>query len=472
MPIKKFPEHMKRWISQYYIRLTRYWMGLHRKDRKKIALGSGVIVLMLLLSFFMYYHNMAYAVKVDGKVVGIVREKEDFSKLVEAMQANLNRAYNKEIVLNQTIVYERTKAKKKELTDINALKNAVKEMMHFQVKAYGIKANGKVIAALPTKEEAQKVLDEIKKMYTGNPNAAYERVYFGEKVEIAEVVSEFYDLKTTEEALKLIQQGTDEIRVHEVQSGESLWTIAKKYGLRVEDLEKANPGINPEKLQLKQKINLLVPKPLLTVATVEKTRYEERIPREIVMENTSVLFQGEKKIKIEGKDGKREVVAEIVRHNGIEIERRILEEKIIAQPEKQVVLQGTKKKPLAVATGVLANPTRGKLTSRFGWRWGRKHEGIDIAAKIGTPIYAADGGKVVFSGVRSGYGKLVIIDHGNGTQTYYGHNSKNLVAVGDKVYKGQKIAEVGNTGRSTGPHLHFEVRKNGQPVNPLEYVRY
>ena len=116
-------------------------------------------------------------------------------------------------------------------------------------------------------------------------------------------------------------------------------------------------------------------------------------------------------------------------------------------------------------------PTRGRLTSRFGLRWGRLHKGIDIAARIGAPVYAADGGKVVFSGTQGAYGRIIVIDHGGGTQTAYAHNSKLLVSRGQRVHKGQKIAEVGNTGRSTGPHLHFEVRKNGSPVNPLKYVR-
>ncbi|MBN4069545.1 M23 family metallopeptidase, partial [bacterium AH-315-G05] len=107
-----------------------------------------------------------------------------------------------------------------------------------------------------------------------------------------------------------------------------------------------------------------------------------------------------------------------------------------------------------------------------GMRWGRRHEGIDIAAPIGTPIIAADGGVVTFAGRRGAYGKLVIINHENGFQTYYAHCNGFNVKVGERVHKGQKIATVGNTGRSTGPHVHFEVRKNGVPVNPLSFVNY
>ena len=98
------------------------------------------------------------------------------------------------------------------------------------------------------------------------------------------------------------------------------------------------------------------------------------------------------------------------------------------------------------------------------------HKGIDIAVPRGTPIYAADGGTVTYAGWMGGYGYLVIIDHGNGYQTYYGHNSKLLVNVGTKVYKGQQIAKMGSTGNSTGNHCHFEIRKYGTSVNPLNYL--
>lgn len=122
-------------------------------------------------------------------------------------------------------------------------------------------------------------------------------------------------------------------------------------------------------------------------------------------------------------------------------------------------------------------PTYGRLTSRFGLRRnplgrGRQfHEGIDIANSKGTDIVASAKGIVVFSGYKSGYGRTIIIDHENGYKTLYAHNSSLLVSFGDRVEKGQVIAKMGSTGRSTGSHLHFEVHKDGNPINPLSILK-
>ncbi len=115
-------------------------------------------------------------------------------------------------------------------------------------------------------------------------------------------------------------------------------------------------------------------------------------------------------------------------------------------------------------------PVNGPVTSGFGMRWGRMHEGIDIAAGSGTPIRAAAAGRVVYAGWMSGYGNLVAIDHGGGVSTAYGHQSSIAVGNGQIVSQGQTIGDVGCTGHCFGPHLHFEVRINGSPVDPLGYL--
>lgn len=119
---------------------------------------------------------------------------------------------------------------------------------------------------------------------------------------------------------------------------------------------------------------------------------------------------------------------------------------------------------------ILSKPVQGTVSSRFGSRSLGNHKGLDIAAKTGAPIHAASKGTVKFTGWYGGYGNLIIISHGNGVETYYGHCNKIYVSEGKEVTKDTLIGEVGSTGRSTGPHLHLEVRINGVPQNPQKYL--
>jgi murein DD-endopeptidase MepM/ murein hydrolase activator NlpD len=123
-----------------------------------------------------------------------------------------------------------------------------------------------------------------------------------------------------------------------------------------------------------------------------------------------------------------------------------------------------------VSSSGLAWPVSAPITSPFGSRWGRMHEGIDLGAAYGTPIAAAGSGVVIYCGWMEGYGNLTVIDHGNGLATAYGHQSRIAVSCNQQVSQGQIIGYVGSTGHSTGPHLHFEVRVNGSPVDPLGYL--
>lgn len=143
--------------------------------------------------------------------------------------------------------------------------------------------------------------------------------------------------------------------------------------------------------------------------------------------------------------------------------------------ELQTELEEKQEKDSKTVNGIYLAcvPVTGRITSRFGANESVRdhtHKGIDIGAAGGTPIYAAAGGTITYSGWESGYGYLVIIDHGNGVETYYGHCSKLYVSKGQQVNAGDKIAAVGSTGNSTGNHLHFEIRLNGAQVNPQKYV--
>ena len=194
---------------------------------------------------------------------------------------------------------------------------------------------------------------------------------------------------------------------------------------------------------------------------------------ETVYQNSSSYYEGEKKTKTEGKNGEKQLTYRVTYSGGEETSREVTAEKTTVAPVNKVVLVGTKKS--TASTGSYAWPTKNVyITSYYGWRtvFGNReyHYGIDLRAAVGTPIYAADGGEVVFVGTSSGYGKLIQIRHDNGDLTYYAHLDSYSVKKGDRVYKGQQIAKSGKTGRVTGPHLHFEIRKNGVRVDPQMYL--
>jgi murein DD-endopeptidase MepM/ murein hydrolase activator NlpD len=150
------------------------------------------------------------------------------------------------------------------------------------------------------------------------------------------------------------------------------------------------------------------------------------------------------------------------------------QERIAADDEAELAAaladQGVIDVPRSVSAGGWTWPTAGTVTSGFGYRWGRLHAGIDIGAPTGTPINAAKGGVVSYAGVMGGYGNIVVVDHGGGMTTRYAHQSQIGASVGQTVSAGERIGYVGSTGNSTGPHLHFEVRINDSPQNPIGYL--
>lgn len=153
----------------------------------------------------------------------------------------------------------------------------------------------------------------------------------------------------------------------------------------------------------------------------------------------------------------------------------ILPQTGLLKPEVATTM-ATKSSRNRLGTGNIQPPTNAPITSTYGWRihpklgYRRLHAGIDFGAASGSPVKAADGGVVTFSGWKGGYGNAVIIDHGQGISTLYGHNSQLLVVVGQRINRGDIIALVGSTGLSTGPHIHFEVRENGISVDPAPYL--
>lgn len=218
------------------------------------------------------------------------------------------------------------------------------------------------------------------------------------------------------------------------------------------------------------KINESTEEPELKVEVIAINKSLGNIkPTTKFIENNE-LYIGQSKIK-EGIYGKKEIIKKDKYINGKYIENKIMEEKTLVEPKEEIIYMGTKN-PIPERIKFLKHPTNGGvITSRFGYRKGGTHSGIDIGVPLGTPINAACDGVVNYVGYDSIYGNMVRLKHSDNIETLYAHASEINVKVGDKVKNGEVIAKSGNTGRSTGPHLHFGLKYNGVAIDPNNFIK-
>ena len=274
--------------------------------------------------------------------------------------------------------------------------------------------------------------------------------------------------------LAMLTENTNGQTTYEVQKGDTFMALAFDNDMTMAEMEELNPGVDINKLYIGQILNIKEEIPFLGVQTVDSLTYHEEIACEVREVEDDSMYQGESKVLDAGIPGEALVTADVTYVNGVEKERNVTSTTVLREATEKVIAVGTKERPTWYPTGNYIWPVYGRITSRFGYRsiFGSYsyHSGLDIAVPYGTSVKASDGGTVTFAGYKGSYGYLVIINHGNGEQTYYGHNSSLLVSAGDKVYQGQTIAKAGSTGRSTGSHCHFEIRINGTAVNPAAYL--
>ena len=441
-------------------------------DRKRFGIVCSIIALLVFTSLFVVFSGSSYTVKVNGNTIGKVRSQKVVESAIQALKSKYQESEHSEISFTSEVTFEKSRASGDEILKDAALIETLGKNLKFQVQACSVYVDGNIIATLKSKEQAEGMLKEVQdKSLAGADKSKLKEISFSEKVELKNEFIEASKISDKDEIINFIIKGTNELRTHKIESGESFWSISKRYNMSLGDLQKANPEVNPEKVKIGQEINLIVPKPLISVKTIQTVTSIEKAEFEQKVELSSALYKDETSIKVKGVYGEKEVIADVTKVNGIETGKTVLSEKIIKEPKTQVIVKGTKNPPPKKGTGTFSYPARGSISSRYGLRWGRSHQGIDIAATYGSAVRASDGGVVTWVGYDGGYGKLIKIDHGANFVSYYGHLSKYNVKVGQKVFKGEKIGAVGSTGNSTGPHLHFEIRKNGKVTNPLNYLK-
>lgn len=291
-------------------------------------------------------------------------------------------------------------------------------------------------------------------------------IEFKEEVEVLPTYVSKEQITSVEAAVEDITKEKEENVIYEVVAGDCISVIANDNGMTVAEFLSINPELSvDEGIYVGDQVVIQVPKPELSVIRKEQQTYKESYEEEVIYVDNPDAYIGENTVLVEGSEGEREVTAMVIYEGDLETERQVLSQTILVQAVPKKVSRGTKALPTYIKP-----LSGGRFSSGFGSRWGRMHKGVDWACSTGTTIRASRGGVVTQAGWSNGYGYCVTISHGDGVITKYAHLSKITVSSGQYVSQGEKIALSGNTGRSTGPHLHFEIVKNGTAVNPLNYV--
>lgn len=459
-------------------------LGLKRLNagrRSSVNYGMNLIIMVVLVASAALGIKFAnakstFAVKVDGVIVGYTQDDSIHKAIVNHLMEAESFAVGSQVTLSNKVTCERVDKPDSGLvlSTGDQLAEAIRNNIKCAAQGYVVSVNGADIVALCSEEEARGVISDLRGNYIAaistSSQQVVEEVLIKENVAIAHKEANTAIFRKRAEAVKILSRGTDKVMNYEVQRGDSLWAIAEANHMTLEDILKANPSVSADSIQIGQKINLVVADPYVTLASREVVKFTVSIPYAVDVRYDENMWPWQETVLQDGKSGAKEVSQEVVRENGKEVSRVTLNEKVISYPVTQRISRGSKQVP-PMGSDEMVWPTQGSITSGFGWRWGRMHEGVDIGADTGTKILAADSGMVSFAGWNGGYGYLVKIDHGGGKETRYAHMSKIDCKVGQTVTKGDLIGYVGSTGNSYGPHLHFEVRINGNARNPLDFYK-
>ncbi len=445
---------------------------LHVPVGVQTAAFLAVSIAVAALAAFNILYTTGTTLSYNGVELGTVATAEE----AEAVRMSVERSISEVVGYSYTledsqVSYSTGVTSRSSMSNGQDLENALNAQLGVVEHGYALYVDGLFVGATQTAGALEDLLDQVSAPYRNENTVS---ISYLENIKIIECdlpVDSFTNLADI--ALLLTSTKAGEV-TYTVKKGDCWSVIAQDHDMTSKELLALNPGYDIDKLQIGDVLLISNAVPYLTVVVTQMEYYIADVVYDTEYIDDPNMWKGDTAIVSKGAYGTADTSALVTYQGAREIEREIVTQTIITEPVTQVERRGTAERPSWAPTGTFRWPTQGTLTSKFGNRYifgsYSFHGGIDIANRIGTNIVAADGGVVTFSGWSSGYGKLIIIDHQNGYKTYYGHCDKLLVSEGAKVHKGQHIAEMGNTGRSTGSHLHFEVRYKGERKNPLNYL--
>lgn len=462
-----------------------------------------MFLLTTMLGYNHYASNQVYAVYIEGVELGVVKDSREIEFFVDDLVERCSDLYGLELQLTESIVLEKEFRINSE-PDPERVRDIIRNRVSFITSAYLITVDGEPFVPVADEKDLEEVVEKLKTTYAYNStadenSAVVFEVNIVEDLQLEACIVPPESILTSEDIVALLtdKSGLKDDQIIPNPNSES---EVQPEPAPVKDPE-TEPG--PESDQQVVLSSSIFPsrdfyqnpepglfsfeqpaaepvdndlEPEIRVQTVEEVTVIEIIPFEIEYVEDHNMYVNQSEVTVEGLDGEREVIYHVFRENGVEVERVEVEEVILLEPVTQVETVGKKPVPLSGGSTFLW-PVQGENMVTRGFRPG--HTGVDIHADTGTNVVAAADGIVWFDGWGGTQGNYLIINNGS-HWTLYLHNSVNLVKKGERVSRGQVIAKVGSTGRSSGPHLHFEVRLDDgtrkwhsyyqhEPVDPMQF---
>lgn len=465
-------------VKSFFVGIGKVLKGVGIIGKFAFNYVAPAICILFLISIIKYASTLQYAVSVEynGNELGIISDAATYNQAQSLAQDQITFTDDDEMFLARPTFSIQMIDTSDDTVDADSLAELILNAGDVEVVyAYGFYINGELLGVYD-EEQMGRIRDALEnhlaKYYTSRAST----VDFVDDVVISQGRFIESNLTNADWAIALIDSEMMVEAYYVIQRGDSVSLIASKLGISQDELLKNNPFLE-DGTHTGDLVKYYYTEPYLSVMTTHYETYDQDIERQIVYTYNNKIEVGCETLVQSGSAGFENVTALVTEINGIESSRAIISRTVLEEMVPRIFRTGTKpneyleENPEVVDDlGTMCWPVDGGyVSSLYGWRdWDHsRHKGLDIAAKRGTEIYAAASGKVVHAGTYSTYGKLVIIDHGDGYETYYSHQSKIAVEKGDYVEKGDLIGYVGMTGSASGNHLHFELRIDDERVDPM-----
>lgn len=428
-----------------------------------------------------------YHVYNDGNYVTTISDKALVDEVIQkkkneafAQYPDYNIKIGSDVTVHEELAFERA------LNEEEAIKK-LEDALIVKAEALAITVNGEVATHVLNEQAYEDVKRAIFLKYvTAEQLAQFEsgqtsdvlapnekvlqNIFFNEDVTVQHVHVAPSNIKGVDNAVRALLNGDLQVMPYTIQPNDTVESLANMLNVSTKHFYQMNGHISSYVLAHTKDVMLYMTGAHVSVQSIFNEQVTVKEPYKRIVEKDNSILKGENMRVQQGVEGVVNATYKVRKINGQIVGKSVAREEVIRDMQPEIIKEGTLV-TVGYGTGDFAWPTvGGYISSKMGPRWGRQHQGIDIARPTHRDILASDGGVVTIAGAHSTYGNYVKIDHKNGYETLYAHLTSFTVRVGDKVTREQPIGTMGSTGRSTGMHLHFEVYKNGRIQNPLHYI--